>query len=439
MKKVISFLMSVVMLLSITTGLNLTVNAQDYSSAATDLPLNGQWSCDYWITATNKEHWYRITIESDGYLEFRLRSYSRARLVFYNDDLSKQLIGDFGFDVSGTEASPSTSTYGISLSAGTYYAKVFGDAGRYNLYALYTSYGVNDNDAVSFDSPQDLAQNYEIVGAITATDTEDWFKIEVPTDTRYIFKLTSYTYNRVNLFNYDLSIKLIGDFAFDAEGSETAPDTSIYNIALSMGTYYIRVFGDQGKYLLSWYELTPENCSHEYETEKVNPTCTEQGYTLHKCNICGYTYKNDYIDAKGHDFGNNLKKCSTCGAVNPNYVAPTTISPTTTAALTVSPTTKAVSKPKGAKFKKVKGSKKAIVLTWAKVKGVKGYQIQVATDKKFKKNKKTVTIKKQKTTKTTVKKLKSKKKYFVRIRTYKTVNGKKIYSSWSKAKTVKTK
>ena len=96
-------------------------------------------------------------------------------------------------------------------------------------------------------------------------------------------------------------------------------------------------------------------------------------------------------------------------------------------------------KPKSTSIKKAKGSKKAIALTWAKVKGVKGYQIQVATDKKFKKNKKTVTIKKQKTTKTTVKKLKAKKKYYVRVRTYKTVNGKKVYSSWSKAKTVKTK
>ena len=72
-----------------------------------------------------------------------------------------------------------------------------------------------------------------------------------------------------------------------------------------------------------------------------------------------------------------------------------------------------------------------------------GYQVQVATNKKFKKNKKTVTIKKQKTTKTTVKKLKAKKKYYVRVRTYKTVkiNGKsiRIYSGWSKAKTVTTK
>ena len=102
-------------------------------------------------------------------------------------------------------------------------------------------------------------------------------------------------------------------------------------------------------------------------------------------------------------------------------------------------TVKAVSKPKSAKFKKVKPAKKAVSVEWKKVSGVKGYQIQVATDKKFKKNKKTATVKKQKTTKVTIKKLKAKKKYYVRIRTYKTVNGKKVYSSWSKVKTVKTK
>ena len=98
-----------------------------------------------------------------------------------------------------------------------------------------------------------------------------------------------------------------------------------------------------------------------------------------------------------------------------------------------------VAKPKSVSPKTVKSAKKAISVKWKKVMGVKGYQVQVATDKKFKKNKKTVTIKKQKTTKTTVKKLKAKKKYYVRVRTYKIVNGKKVYSAWSKIKTVKTK
>lgn len=116
--------------------------------------------------------------------------------------------------------------------------------------------------------------------------------------------------------------------------------------------------------------------------------------------------------------------------------APTPTQPTTTTKTT---SAKVVSKPKSAKIKKVKAAKKAVSVEWKKVSGVNGYEIQVATDKKFKKNKKTVTVKKQKTTKVTVKKLKAKKKYYVRIRTYKTVKGKKVYSSWSKVKTVKTK
>ena len=160
------------------------------------------------------------------------------------------------------------------------------------------------------------------------------------------------------------------------------------------------------------------------------PTCTTSGNTqAGYCTVCGYNEVSTVIPATGHNFGNNSANCLVCGTANPNYIAPT--QPTQTS--------KPVAKPKSAKIKKVKVAKKAVSVQWKKVSGVKGYQIQVATDKKFKKNKKTVTVKKQKTTKVTVKKLKAKKKYYVRIRTYKTVKGKKIYSSWSKVKTVKTK
>ena len=90
-------------------------------------------------------------------------------------------------------------------------------------------------------------------------------------------------------------------------------------------------------------------------------------------------------------------------------------------------------------IKKLVSKKKALVVYWNKIADVSGYQIQVATDKKFKKNKKTVTVAKQNASKKTVKKLKSKKKYFVRVRAYKKVNGKKSYGKWSKIKSVKTK
>lgn len=115
---------------------------------------------------------------------------------------------------------------------------------------------------------------------------------------------------------------------------------------------------------------------------------------------------------------------------------PSTTQPTTKPSTTKN--TKTV-KPKKTSIKKLSKGKKKFTVTWAKVSGVKGYQIQYSSDKNFKKNNKSVTVTKQKTTKATVKKLKSKKKYYVRVRTYKTVNGKKIYSSWSKVKSVKTK
>ena len=182
------------------------------------------------------------------------------------------------------------------------------------------------------------------------------------------------------------------------------------------------------------------------------PTCTTSGNTqAGYCTVCGYNEVSTVIPATGHNFGNNSANCLVCGVANPNYVAPTQPTPSTTPSTTPTQPNQndtnisndedvtVISKPKSASIKKVKGAKKAISVTWKKVSGVNGYEIQVATDKKFKKNKKTVTIKKQKTTKTTVKKLKAKKKYYVRIRTYKIVNGKKVYSSWSKVKSVKTK
>ena len=100
-------------------------------------------------------------------------------------------------------------------------------------------------------------------------------------------------------------------------------------------------------------------------------------------------------------------------------------------------------KPKSTSISKLTAGRKKFTVKWKKQETqTTGYQIQYSTSSKFK-NAKTVTVSKNKTTGKTVSKLKAKKKYYVRIRTYKMVKvgGKstKIYSSWSKAKTVKVK
>lgn len=96
--------------------------------------------------------------------------------------------------------------------------------------------------------------------------------------------------------------------------------------------------------------------------------------------------------------------------------------------------------PKGTSLKSVKKGKKSFKATWKKSSKTwtTGYQVQYSTSKKFKKAK-TTTVKSYKKTKVTVKKLKKRKTYYVHMRTYKTVKGKKYYSGWSKVKKVKTK
>ena len=90
------------------------------------------------------------------------------------------------------------------------------------------------------------------------------------------------------------------------------------------------------------------------------------------------------------------------------------------------------------KVQKISAGKKSITAQWKKVAGVSAYQVQIATNKKFSKNKKTFKVSK-KSTKVKIKKLKAKKVYYVRVRSYKKVNGKKVYSKWSTVRKVKTK
>jgi hypothetical protein len=88
---------------------------------------------------------------------------------------------------------------------------------------------------------------------------------------------------------------------------------------------------------------------------------------------------------------------------------------------------------------KAVSGKKSLTVKWKKIsKQISGYQIRYSTSKKFK-NAKTVTIKNIKVSSKMIKKLSAKKKYYVQVRSFKNVGGKKYYSDWSKAVVKKTK
>ncbi len=53
-------------------------------------------------------------------------------------------------------------------------------------------------------------------------------------------------------------------------------------------------------------------CEHEYTSEIIAPTCTEQGYTTHTCNKCDYCYNDDYVEATGHADNDGDEYCDAC-------------------------------------------------------------------------------------------------------------------------------
>ena len=111
---------------------------------------------------------------------------------------------------------------------------------------------------------------------------------------------------------------------------------------------------------------------------------------------------------------------------------PETSKETPTVSTTVTTKTAPTVKVPKVKIKKAtkKISAKKLKVTLKTAKGVKGYQVMISTSKKFKKAK----VKNYKKAKFTIKKLKANKKYFIRVRAYKVVNGKVYYGKWSKRK-----
>lgn len=95
--------------------------------------------------------------------------------------------------------------------------------------------------------------------------------------------------------------------------------------------------------------------------------------------------------------------------------------------------------PDGTSISKLTAGKKKLTLKWEKSTDVlEGYQIAYSTSKTFKSGVKTIHLGADKTT-STIKNLKAKKNYYVRIRTYSKLGNIIVYSGWSSIKNAKTK
>lgn len=246
---------------------------------------------------------------------------------------------------------------------------------------------------------------------------------------------------------------------------------------------------------------------HEYRAQVLQEaTCTKTGVMYYQCMGCGDSYSEEiamkahtaetlFLKAEPGKDGEIKEKCSICGTVLAQTViyAPKTVTFSkdsyvydgktkkpgvvlkdsrgqvidgsqytvtfkdnknvgkATAVITLKGNYSGSLKecftiiPKATQIAKVTAKSKSFEVKWKKQSvQTDGYVIQYSTSKKFTKSTtKSVTVKNKKTTSQTVKKLKAKKKYYVRICTYKNIkeNGKtvKLCSQWSKPKTVTAK
>ena len=210
---------------------------------------------------------------------------------------------------------------------------------------------------------------------------------------------------------------------------------------------------------------TTRTVSHIYRTTTTKATTSKNGSIVKMCTACGniasnttikyaktfklsttsYTYSGSAKKptVKVYDSAGKLISASnyTVSYKNNKNVGKATVtikfkgnySGSKTLSFTINPKATSVSKlTTASKSLKVSIKKQSTQVT--------GYEMQYSTSKKFTKSTtKTKTIKSYKTTSTTIKSLKAKKTYYVRVRTYKTVNGKKYYSTWSTTKSKKTK
>ncbi|MDE6659393.1 MAG: fibronectin type III domain-containing protein [Eubacterium sp.] len=202
---------------------------------------------------------------------------------------------------------------------------------------------------------------------------------------------------------------------------------------------------------------------HNYETIITKSTTQTNGSIIKKCTICGATTKATIyypktvtLSTTNYTYNGKAKKPSVTvkdskgkKIATSNYTVTYQSGRKNVGKYTVtikfkgnySGTVKKTFtiKPKATTLSSVTAKSKGFTAKWKKLTTqTTGYQIQYSTSSKFS-SAKTVTVSKNSTTSKTVSKLTAKKKYYVRIRTYKTVGKTKIYSAWSKSKSVTTK
>lgn len=381
MKKIISVLLSFVLVISVCFGFSTNAIAKTY-----DIGVDGYWTL-YEYDFTSYEDLFILRFVPEVSMPYQFRTYGDCDTVAYLYDSSYNII-DYNDDISANDRN--SLVEGCLTAGKTYYIGV--GYALYNGYPLdlgYNNYGEFDVHAYYvYDAIiEDMGVAY---GSYTSKKyTSCMFMFEPYYTDNYTFyssgltaKATVYLRDSSEAYNTHL-VKVASGSTVDGKGF-------CVTAKLTKGQTYFLVINANGSY--GSFKVTGiKNHTHSYtKTVTKAPTSKATGTLTSVCKKCKY------------------KKTTTLSKIP-----------------TVS-------------ISSITAKSKGFTVKWNKKSSATGYQIHYSTSSKFS-NPKSVTISKNSTVSKSVVSLKAKKKYYVRIRTYKTIEGKKYYSAWSASKTVTTK
>ncbi len=356
-----------------------------------------------------------------GTISMSLKISSIPNQIYQGYDVSPSVTVTNGGTVL-TEGTDYTVSYQNNSGIGTATVNVFG-AGIYDGYINLTK---------TFNIVPDTVQNMQISKAGTNTVDLSWSPVSGADGyTVQIFKNGKW----VSVGNFvGTSAQISGllpgsvNYVHIAAYASSNGKTYIgnYNTAVKIETTVGAINPRVSAYANNFVTLTwnKQTAANGYEVFKYD--ASSKKYVLYKnitnpntntCKVTGLaSNKKYYFKVRAYQIDDSEKTYAPFGAVVSQYTS--------------------IAKPKLNSAKST--SKKKIKASWSKVGGASGYQVMWSTYKNFSKNYKTKSVKSKYLSKT-VTAAQSKKTYYVRVRAYKTINGKKVYSPWSNTKKVKTK
>ena len=397
-------------------------------SSANTINVNNKYNGQ--IAKNDEKDFYRFTLPSSGRIS--LSATAKMNWIYYSIyDSSGNELWSRNPNWNSTTETISTSE-NIDLTKGTYYFAVSRDGsctGNYSFKLGYTSAnesfaetGTGTNNTIN--TADNISLNTKYNGQIAINDEKDFYKFTLNSSTKLYFTATA-------------NMRWIYCHIYDRNGNEVWSRNPLWNsvtekintsetINLSAGTYYF-VFERDGSYtgnysfnIATSYPKTIllSSTSYTYDGKVKKPSVTVKGSDGKVISSSNYTVS--YASGR-----KNVGTYKVSVRFKGNY------SGTLSKTFRINPKTTSLSK--------LTAKSKGFTVNWKKqTEQVSGYQIQYSTSKSFS-GQTTKTIARNATTSATYKGLKAKKKYYVRIRTYKNVSGTKYYSLWASAKTVTTK